>query len=510
MAPYWLLCITLAVSQAAGPAPAPAATQTLSAIDSVFSPQVPDPAPGSADSSLASFTPEGVVGMTEPAGQQPAAPAKEAEKQAESTEPKRRSPPSPWSSPPFPGSEYQGYPLIGVPVDTTRYFLMQSLQGTWIGDLLDSQRIRAGGWVTVEGNVSSSKHSNTPDSYWIRPNNVDMDQAVFRLERQADTVQTDHIDYGFRSTVLYGIDYRYMTAGGWTSDQLLKHNNLYGVDFTEQYLDVYVPWVAQGMIVRVGRWIACPDIETQFAPDNYMGSHSLLFTFDSYTVTGVMLSFKLSDQWEVQGAITAGTDMAPWYAGAIPTGFVGIRWVSKENSDAVYTCLNQINNARFRRFEFDGQPFGHDNFNYIVSTWEHRFNPLIHTKTEAYYMWQTNAVLGGTPSLGPLEPFGSGGGIGTDIPGISRDYGAVNFTMFATSPKSFITVRNEIWRDEEGERTGFPGTYTSNAVGFTYNFTRALQIRPEVGYYRNWNMPAFDLGTKHGEFMAGLDMTLRF
>ena len=29
---------------------------------------------------------------------------------------------------------------------------------------------------------------------------------------------------------LYGIDYRYMTAGGWVSDQLLKHNLLYGWD----------------------------------------------------------------------------------------------------------------------------------------------------------------------------------------------------------------------------------------------------------------------------------------
>ena len=51
---------------------------------------------------------------------------------------------------------------------------------------------------------------------------------------------------------------------------------------------MYIPWVAQGLIVRVGRWIACPDIETQFAPDNYMGSHSLLFTFDTYTQTGIM------------------------------------------------------------------------------------------------------------------------------------------------------------------------------------------------------------------------------
>ena len=33
-------------------------------------------------------------------------------------EPVRRALPAPWDSPPYPGSEYQGSPLIGVPVST--------------------------------------------------------------------------------------------------------------------------------------------------------------------------------------------------------------------------------------------------------------------------------------------------------------------------------------------------------------------------------------------------------
>ena len=94
-----------------------------------------------------------------------------------------------------------------------------------------------------------------------------------------DSVQTDHIDVGFRSSFLYGIDYRYMTAGGWTSGQLLKHNNLYGYDFTEQYVEVYTPQVAQGMIVRVGRWIACPDIENAICSRQLHGVAFTTFHF---------------------------------------------------------------------------------------------------------------------------------------------------------------------------------------------------------------------------------------
>jgi hypothetical protein len=423
---------------------------------------------------------------------------------------KRRGMPSPFPSPPFPGSEYQGYPLIGLPADYTLWPLMKYLQGTPFDALLTDNRMRLYGWVTVEGNLSSSRNSNTPDSYWVRPNKFDMDQALIRLDRNVDTVQVDHVDWGFKATLDYGIDYRYFTAGGWTSDQLLIHNQLYGYDLTEIYGELYIPWVTEGLIIRVGRWIACPDIETQFAPDNYMGSHSILFTVDTYTQTGIMLSFKLNDQWEVQAALHSGTDMAPWYPGAIPTGAFGVRWVAKDNNDATYTWLNAINDAKFRRFDVDGVPSGHDNFNYLVSTWEHRFNPGLVTKTEAYIMWQNDAVVGGTPSLGPLKPYGGGGGLGADIPGTTLAFGVLNFTILELGKYDFLTFRNEYFKDTDGERTGYRGVYTSNAIGWSHNFTPEIQFRPEIDFFRNWTGPAFDNGTRKNEFFVAFDFTVHF
>ena len=40
-------------------------------------------------------------------------------------EPARRALPAPFPAPPFPSAEYQGYPLIGVPPDTTEWPLMK-------------------------------------------------------------------------------------------------------------------------------------------------------------------------------------------------------------------------------------------------------------------------------------------------------------------------------------------------------------------------------------------------
>jgi Putative beta-barrel porin-2, OmpL-like. bbp2 len=430
-------------------------------------------------------------------------------------EPPRRALPAPLDSPPFPSSEWQGFPLVGIPYSTKEYPLTKALYTLpGIGSFLKEERIKVYGWVNASGNWSTSDNSNLPTSYWIFPNEPVLNQAIFRVEREVDSVQTDHIDWGFRSTWLYGTDYRFMTSGGWFSEQLLEHNRKYGFDPTEQYISIYVPRIAQGLIVNVGRWIATPDIETQFAPDNYLGTHSILFTFDTYTQTGIMATVMLNKQWTVQAGLHAGTDMAPWYPGATPTGMLGVRWVSEGNNDSIYLVLNSINDAKFQRFKLGGQPggipAGHDNFNYLVGTWQHKFNADWHTKTEAYFMWQRDAVVGGTPSIGPVRSFGGGGGIGADIPGLSKTYGIVNYTMYKLSRRDFFTLRNEWWRDEQGERTGFASNYTSHTFGWTHQLSDVLALRPEVGYYHSYDAKAFDLGKRNFMWMGGLDVVLRF
>jgi len=81
-------------------------------------------------------------------------------------------------------------------------------------------------------------------------------------------------------------------------------------------------------------------------------------------------------------------------------------------------------------------------------------------KTEGYYMWERNAAVGGTPSIGPFQ-FNTGGGLGPTIPGLSSTYVFLNYTMLQLSDKDFLTVRNEWMNDENGTRYGFKGNYTA-------------------------------------------------
>src|SRR5579883_509624 len=170
----------------------------------------------------------------------------EEEAEAESTEQgiqnRRINLPPPFApSPPFPFAEHTG-PNIGVN-DTSVYPLMDALYRGPNGDHWKKSRIKIFGWVDPSYNASTSRNSNVPMSYDIVPNQLELSQAILIFERPLDTVQTDHFDWGFRFTNLYGIDYRYTTAKGYFSDQLLKHNHLYGYDPLQMYLDLYCPKV---------------------------------------------------------------------------------------------------------------------------------------------------------------------------------------------------------------------------------------------------------------------------
>lgn len=80
---------------------------------------------------------------------------------------------------------------------------------------------------------------------------------------------------------MYGVDYRYTTAYGLFSGQLLNKNSVYGIDFPMAYVDLYFP-VMLGLDIRIGRFISIPDIEAQLAPNNYTYVHSLTYTFRQF------------------------------------------------------------------------------------------------------------------------------------------------------------------------------------------------------------------------------------
>jgi hypothetical protein len=143
------------------------------------------------------------------------------------------------------------------------------------------------------------------------PNTFQLDQAVIYSERVPDTVQTDHMDWGFRLSAIYGENYRYTTSYGMASYQLLGNNLYNGYDFPMVYGELYIPQVAEGLRLRLGRFTSVPDIEAQLAPNKYMYTHSMTHTFANYTSGGLQGTLALNKNWFLQLGVTTGTEAAP-------------------------------------------------------------------------------------------------------------------------------------------------------------------------------------------------------
>jgi len=436
---------------------------------------------------------DGIAIPQQPSGAAQATPA------AQSPSSSGRALPSPLPSPPFPDSDWLGFPIIGQPYSPPP---ATPLENAISGSRWTSKGYYLYGWLNPSWNYSTSRNSNQPLSYDLVPNKVELDQAVLMAEKWPDTVQTKHDDWGFRSVNLYGTNYRYTIMDGIFSNQLLKRNQLYGVDPVEAYGIYYTPKVAQGMVVRVGRYISPPDIEAQLTPDNYMYSHSLMFTVDPYTFMGVNAMIRLNQQWSLMLQADGGNDMALWSRASSPNFGIMARYVTKDGNDGLWGGINSIGAGKVKDF--------HDDLQQIVETWGHRFNAKYHMQTEAYYMWEYDAPLGGTQIFGPNQQFASGMGPGPIIPGRSEAEGLVNYFQILEGKNDFMSIRTDFLNDPEGYRTGFKNLYFSETLGWTHFFSPMTTIRPEIRWETGDRNPAYDNGTRKTQFEIALDLIQRF
>ena len=415
------------------------------------------------------------------------------------------------------GQEFDG-PTIGVPTDPG---------------------IRTYGWVNVGEEFSTSKYSNAPLSYNDVPNRPELDQAIFRVERQPDTTQTNHFDWGFRFSSLYGVDYRWTTQEGILSNQLLSRNQTNGYDPVEAYGILYFPRWAQGTYLEVGRYISPPDIEAQLAPNNFLYTHSVMFDFDSYTQTGFLFQTKMSNYWTLEYALDWGEDIAPWDGSAhFPTGMLLARYVSHSNRNSVLFGVNSLslgsrNGQNFTTWtkgtyvvnqpgapnngQIEPYVWGHDNLQQQNVTWTHVFNSGFQNQFEAYYLYQYNAYVGGTinnynvATGGPLY-LGAGGGPGAFLPGLSTAVGLVDYLEIKLSDKDVLSFRPDYLNDPRGQRSGFATAYGSLTLGLMHKFTPTILIRPEIRTEKAFRagVTPYDNGTRGYQSTFGLDAIFNY
>jgi hypothetical protein len=258
--------------------------------------------------------------------------------------------------------------------------------------------------------------------------------------------------------------------------------------------------------LTIGRIISEADIEAQLAPNNPMSSHSLLYGFDPYTQEGVFATFKLNNNWTLQAGISDGGDVAIWQKdpGNQPTGSVMFQYQSSNGKFSFYGGANQFNNGEW----------GYNNMQQYVGTFSYKFNEKVWTTWETWYMYQLDAQPGPTASVSDIN--GSypvqvhNGAASTPYTGYAPEWATLNYTMFRLSPGTYFSVRNEMFDDIVGQRTGYNTIYSEHSIGFTIWPDKLITFRPELRFEHSYYARAYDLGTRHNQFTAEFDMIIHF
>jgi hypothetical protein len=413
----------------------------------------------------------------------------------------------PFESPPFPFSVFDvnnGYP-VGESWD---YGYPTPMQDLLVGHAWDKSRWKMYGWLDLGINLSTAHNTNFPVTYDIVPNTVQLDQIVWNIERLPDTVQTQHDDWGFHTSLLYGLDYRFTTSKGWFSDQLLNHNSLYGADPVLVWGMYYAPHLAaEGVNFQFGRYISPADIEAQLAQSNYLYTHSLMFSVDPYTYTGANAQIRLSKMWMILVGLHAGNDMAPWSAAATPNGELMFGWNDKDNRNAAWFGMDSFGDGHYRD--------NHVNEQVLIGTFSHKYSDRLHQQTQGYYIYQYDARVGGTVVFGSPTSYAASGQ-GAIVKGQSSYSGMVTYLEYKLNKRDYLSFRTDFLNDPSGTATGLSDLYTEVTLGYAHNITSTLVMRPEIRYDMSVLRPGYDIngitgaGAKSNMFTFNVDFLQRF
>jgi hypothetical protein len=280
-------------------------------------------------------------------------------------------------------------------------------------------------------------------------------------------------------------------------------------------------------MIRFGRFISIPDIEAQLAPNNYMYTHSMTYTFDNYTNTGVQATLATSKNWMLQLGYSVGSDTLPWNEGAhltnllpgnplypqarflkdpgaTPSVTAGVRWTSDSGNDNVYVVADAINNGQW----------GYNNLQWYGMTYYHKFNDQWHISFETYNLHQSGVANinnplvqgiiagGGTPFSPQFIPFNAPNGAQcastTALTCNASVQTYVAYLNYKATPLDNISYRAEFYDDKEGQRTGVKTRYVETGIGWQHWFSPQIEIRPEVSYYRSLDANAFNGNANFG------------
>jgi hypothetical protein len=143
--------------------------------------------------------------------------------------------------------------------------------------------------------------------------------------------------------------------------------------------------------------------------------------------------------------------------------------------------------------------------------WYHKFDEKLSMVSQVYYAWQDRVPNANNPnSASAISGTRAAKCNPSDLTCKSSSVAAAHYLVYQLSSKDFLALRNDFFKDNHGQRTGYNTTYSVHTIGWTHWIGNVITLRPELRLDHSYNQKSYDGGTKSNQYIAAADMIIHF
>ena len=385
----------------------------------------------------------------------------------------------------------------------------------------DDSRTKVYGWIqnSYTGNTNGRPASGI--NFGVNPNNLANRWMGNQYYLIAERVlkQDDTFNFGFRFDNLFGNDAQFNHSNG-IFDRTYQINSFRQYDPAQYYVEAHLPVFTEGGVdVKVGRFYTLAGYEVVPATGRPLLSVPYMFNYGQpFTHSGVLTTWHYNKNINIYNAAINGWDRQfnSKYVWGYMGGFSYTSDSNKTSFTSIFisgpnqfpTFLSSARNPLYptgqvippARFQGQQNPGYTSNQRFLfTNVLTHKWTDKLTQVLENDIAWETNVPF--------AQDLGQSGDFNRQN---AQWYGFGNWFLYSFGEKLTGVWRSEIFRDNNGVRTGFSANYAEFTLGLIYKPKSYIWIRPEARYdFANGATPYND-GTRSSQLTLAVDAILLF
>jgi Putative beta-barrel porin-2, OmpL-like. bbp2 len=375
------------------------------------------------------------------------------------------------------------------------------------------------GWLENSFTGNANGRPKNGMNFGVNPNNLAnqwMGNQYYLIFEKV-LKQDDTINFGFRFDSLFGNDAQFNHSHG-IFDRAFKLNYFSQYDPAQYYAEVHLPLFTEGGLdIKGGRFYAPTGYEVVPATGRPLLSVPYMFNYGQpFTFSGMLATLHLTKNINVFSGTVDGWDRQfdqkyTWnYVGGFSatskSGKTSLATTFVFGPNQFPTFLPASQNPIYPTGsvppppQFAGQSnpgYNSNDRGLFTTVLTHKWSDKLTQVMETDQAWETNVPFA----------LGNTGGFNRHN---AQWYSFGNWFLYQCNDKFTGVWRSEIFRDNNGVRTGTAGDYMEFTLGGIYKPKPYIWVRPEVRYDFTNGAKVYNDNTRSSQLTLGFDIILLF